>query len=199
MREVTPAGVSLFHWGWITWREKKTNPRLQTQYMTAPWTPVTRQLKVNFRRCDVHNIMSALFISTARSLQSVSSETVPQQLMYKLQLTGVGGWAKIGTLLEVIFHSISNFVLLCHSEEANKQSFFASFDSSPAAFRGGGNISIFRCIMMQTWKIQHLFSKGWMWCGGSIKVELTCEAQAARRESTAHMLELSCDSTFASL
>lgn len=30
--------------------------------------------------------------------------------MYKLQPTGARGWAKIGPLLEVIFHSISNFV-----------------------------------------------------------------------------------------
>lgn len=63
--------------------------------------------------------MSALFIPTARSLQSVSSETVPQQLMYKLEQTGASGCAKIGTLLGVIFHSISNFVFffLCHTEK----------------------------------------------------------------------------------
>lgn len=77
--------------------------------------------------------MSALFIPTARSLQSVSSETVPQQLMYKLERTGASGWAKIGTLLGVIFHSISNFVFSCHhSEEVYQQSFFSSFTSSPA-------------------------------------------------------------------
>lgn len=57
--------------------------------------------------------MSALFIPTAKNVQSVSSETVPQQLMYKLEWTGASGWAKIGTQLRVIFHSISILFWFC--------------------------------------------------------------------------------------
>lgn len=67
-------------------------------------------LKFTFRGALCITLCQHNLFSTARSLQSVSSETVPQQLMYKLQPTGASGWAKIGPLLEVIFHSISNFV-----------------------------------------------------------------------------------------
>lgn len=64
----------------------------------------------------------------------VSSETVPQQLVYKLERAGAGGRAQIGTLLGVIFHSISNlFFFLRHSVGILLQSSFASFGSSPAA------------------------------------------------------------------
>lgn len=77
--------------------------------MTLPWTS-PGSLKFTFRGALCITLCQHNLFSTARSLQSVSSETVPQQLMYKLQPTGARGWAKIGPLLEVIFHSISNFV-----------------------------------------------------------------------------------------
>lgn len=53
-------------------------------------------LKFTFRGALCITLCQHNLFSTARSLQSVSSETVPQQLMYKLQPTGASGWAKIG-------------------------------------------------------------------------------------------------------
>lgn len=60
--------------------EEEPNLRLQAQSLAALRSHT--QLRVYVRQLSARHIMSARFICAARS---VSSETVPQQQMYKLQ------------------------------------------------------------------------------------------------------------------